>query len=57
MDYDRFRLIDTVIEKDDVEIILHPWDFLTDWSPPIVPPDTQLTWQDRERLEKFGKIR
>ena len=54
---DRFSLIDTVIEKDDVEIILRPWDFLTDWSPPIVPPDTQLTWQDRERLEKFGKIR
>jgi deoxyribodipyrimidine photo-lyase len=55
---DRFSLIDTVREvEDDVEIILRPWDFLNDWSSPIVPPETQLTWQDRERLEKLGKIR
>lgn len=54
---DRFRLIDTVSKKDDSEIILRPWDFNADWSPPIVPPESQLTWQDRERLEKFGKIR
>jgi deoxyribodipyrimidine photo-lyase len=40
----------------DVEIVLRPWAFLNDWHSPIVPPETQLTWQDREKLEATGRI-
>jgi len=40
----------------DVEKVLRPWDFIEDWHAPIVPPETQLTWQDRERLELTGRI-
>ena len=40
----------------DIEIMLRPWDFLEDWGTPLVPPETQLTWQDREKLTSNGKI-
>ena len=40
----------------DVEEMLRPWDFHRDWGAPICAPETQLTWQDRERLEKEGRI-
>ncbi|KAL7532716.1 hypothetical protein ACHAXR_004810 [Thalassiosira sp. AJA248-18] len=40
----------------DVEVVLRPWDFQKDWCVPIVPPETQVTWHDRERLESTGRI-
>mmetsp|Transcript_4432 Transcript_4432/g.9831 ORF Transcript_4432/g.9831 Transcript_4432/m.9831 type:complete len:598 (-) Transcript_4432:110-1903(-) len=42
--------------EDDVEVMLRPWDFQKDWPMPIVPPDTQFTWQDKEKLKNTGKI-
>jgi len=41
---------------EDTEEVLRPWDFQKDWFAPIVPPETQLTWKDREGLEKTGRI-
>ena len=38
------------------EAVLRPWDFVTGWGAPIVSPDTQLTWNDKEKLERFGRI-
>ena len=40
----------------DIEIILRPWDFLEDWGTPLVSPETQLTWQDREKMARTGEI-
>ena len=40
----------------EVEAVLRPWDFVTGWGVPIVPPDTQLTWNDKEKLERSGRI-
>jgi hypothetical protein len=41
----------------DIEAYLRPWDFQTkqnQWKEPIVPPDTQYTWLDLQRLEGDG---
>ena len=42
----------------DRDIFFRPWDFVAadSWSPPIVEPDSQYTWQDRQRLEETGKL-
>jgi len=40
----------------EVEAILRPWDFMADWGVPIVPPTTQITWNDKEKLERSGRI-
>ena len=40
----------------EVEAVLRPWDFMADWGVPIVPPTTQITWNDKEKLEKYGRI-
>jgi deoxyribodipyrimidine photo-lyase len=45
------------VGEGDVEVMLRPWDFLKDWDAPIVPPETQLTWHDQERLKNTGRIR
>jgi deoxyribodipyrimidine photo-lyase len=45
------------ISEDGLEVMLRPWDFLKDWGTPMVPLETQLTWQDRERLKNMGRIR
>ncbi|KAL7553632.1 hypothetical protein ACHAWF_016937 [Thalassiosira exigua] len=43
--------------EDSLEEVLRPWAFRKDWPSPIVPPETQLTWQDREWLERSGRLR
>ena len=43
-------------DENNVEQVLRPWDFVEGWDEPIVPPETQLTWQDRENLESLGRI-
>ncbi len=54
---DRFDdLRDVAGEEEDPEVMLRPWDYLEDWGTPIVPPETQLTWQDKERLKNTGRI-
>lgn len=44
------------VSENDMEAVLRPWDFLKGWCVPTVPPETQLTWQDRERLDETGRI-
>lgn len=39
-----------------VEGRLRPWEFVEEWSAPIVEPDTQLTWTDLERLKTHGRL-
>ncbi len=51
---DRYSLRD--VDEGDVEVVLRPWDFLKGWSVPIVPLETQLTWDDQETLKNTGRI-
>jgi len=44
------------INSDDTEAALRPWAFEEDWPVPIVDPDTQLTFQDKERLGNTGRV-
>lgn len=45
------------INASGVEAALRPWAFDPDWPEPVVAPDeTQLTFHDKERLEKTGRI-
>ena len=49
----------TVAEtSDNQELFLRPWDFFekTQWQQPIVSPDTQYTWNDKERLAQTGTL-
>ena len=47
----------TNISANDVEATLRPWAFDdVDWPEPIVDPVTQLTFQDKEKLDKTGRI-
>lgn len=49
------KWIDRLKDEDDIEVLLRPWAFRDEWAP-IVPPESQLTWQDKERLESTGKV-
>lgn len=45
------------INTSDIEAALRPWAFDPDWPELVVAPDdTQLTFHDKERLEKTGRI-
>jgi deoxyribodipyrimidine photo-lyase len=44
------------VSANDREAALRPWAFDNDWPEPIVDPDTQLTFQDKEKLKKTGRI-
>lgn len=44
------------IGSNEVEASLRPWAYEKDWPNPIVDPETQLTFCDKERLESEGKI-
>lgn len=44
------------LKSNDVEAALRPWAFETDWISPIVNPDTQLTFHDKEKLDTTGRI-
>ena len=50
------KWIDRLHDVKNTEAVLRPWDFVKDWGVPIVPPETQLTWQDRQRLDETGRI-
>ena len=42
------------IGSDQVEASLRPWAYEIGWPEPIVDPETQLTFCDKERLELTG---
>jgi len=44
------------IGEHDVEATLRPWAFDKEWPSPIVQPETQLTFDDKEKLERTGRI-
>ena len=44
------------IRDNDVEAALRPWAFDKDWLEPIVNPETQLTFHDKDKLEKTGRL-
>ena len=50
------KWIDTLHDVKDPEALLRPWDFAKDWGLPIASVETQLTWQDRQRLDETGRI-
>ena len=45
-----------IIKSDDVEASLRPWAFENDWQAPIVDSQTQLTYEDKEKLQCTGRI-
>ena len=45
-----------IIKSDDVEASLRPWAFENDWQAPIVDSETQLTYEDKEKLQCTGRI-
>ncbi|KAL3790112.1 hypothetical protein HJC23_013623 [Cyclotella cryptica] len=44
------------ISSNDTEAALRPWVFERNWPTPIVDPDTQLTYQDKVKLDTLGRI-
>ncbi len=45
------------IRRNDMEATLRPWAFDKDWPEPIVQPEeTQLTFADKDKLERTGRI-
>jgi deoxyribodipyrimidine photolyase len=44
------------IQSEDVEAALRPWAFDDNWPTPIVDPESQLTFQDKERFVSEGRI-
>jgi deoxyribodipyrimidine photo-lyase len=48
----------SVDTSNDREVHLRPWDFPEEvkWKFPIVPPETQYTWNDQEQMKQSGTI-
>ena len=46
----------TNIRENDMEATLRPWVFDKEWLEPIVNPETQLTFHDKDKLERTGRI-
>ena len=50
--------LSSVDTSNNKEIHLRPWDFPEEvkWKYPIVPPETQYTWNDQEQMKQSGTI-
>lgn len=44
------------IRENDVEAALRPWEFDKEWPELIVEPETQLTFHDKDKLERRGRL-
>ena len=44
------------IRENGVEAALRPWEFDKEWPELVVEPETQLTFHDKDKLERTGRI-